>query len=359
MREVGEDARVSALNERFAAGAVFLSQERERAEGARETQPRHYRERSKWSSAGARSRPIRPSAASRHSGRCHASNRCSSTRRDTQRGRIQSTPLHGARRAGREPARVQPMLPACRRDDQLQGHGDAADLPELPGPERPAPRILRVPIPPALLDQHAGPSGASRSRFATSPTTARSIRFRATATGPIARPKNSVPTSSTICPTSTRSSRSMDPIRAASTTCSKSCAPAAWTCLQAHAHPDAAGMADRGRHRPGRARLLRILRLPDGTVGRSRGHRADRRPLRGLLPGPQRPAARALRRSPETGTSRSPRKSASTTTTRRRREQGPPGPGRDACRRPGNGELARERRYPRQAEDAAHPYRNG
>ena len=61
-----------------------------------------------------------------------------------------------------------------------------------------------------------------------------------------------------------------------------------------HAHADAAGVAV-GRHdRSGSQGLLRVLRDAHGAVGRPGRHRAHRRPVCVLHPGPQRPAARAL-----------------------------------------------------------------
>jgi glutamate synthase (NADPH/NADH) large chain len=48
---------------------------------------------------------------------------------------------------------------------------------------------------------------------------------------------------------------------------------------------DSSRVAGQGHDEPGRQGLLRVLRPAHGTLGRARGHRADRRQVRGLLPG--------------------------------------------------------------------------
>ena len=65
--------------------------------------------------------------------------------------------------------------------------------------------------------------------------------------------------------------------------------------MHGDAPADAAGLAERRRHRPGPARVLRILLPAHGAVGRPGRRGADRRPLRVLRARPQRPAPGALR----------------------------------------------------------------
>ena len=138
-------------------------------------------------------------------------------------------------------------------------------------------------------------SGVSPSRSASSPTTARSTPSRATATGreraqrQVPDPER-CPTSSDIEPLVNRDGFGLEPRQHA-----RGAARRRHGHLPRDAPADPAGLAERRHHGRRSQGVLRVQLHAHGALGRPGGHRADRRPLRGLRAGPQRPAPGALR----------------------------------------------------------------